>query len=365
MQTILVVVVSVLLTALLVLLLGKKNESGATTAVEGGASGDVATETDQQIAARLMEDSRALGQRLQLKDTALKEALSSKEGAEQARDGITDQMLALKAQVSNLSQEASANTGAVAQVKLLQVEVENGKKLNHSYLLELQKLRSADTSRLLKAENTRLMNEVALLRSDAEQALKNLAAAKQNITDGFGDKAQLTAYKEEYNSAKKEVARLKNELNRFRLFVEKASDLSPNAAAFVEALKVIKSSGGDALEAAYGGLETQANAKKLNVVRFNEGVSTVGKVQEGLLAKSIASSGEKSFILVVGYASNTGNKATNFALSSKRATAVATIVQKLKAEGQTVKALFLGQTDRFSKSEASQNQLCEIWELKR
>ena len=358
MQTILVVVVSVLLTALLVLLLGKKNESGATTAVEG-ASGDVATETDQQIAARLMEDSRALGQRLQLKDTALKEALSSKEGAEQARNGITDQMLALKAQVSNLSQEASANTGAVAQVKLLQAEVENGKKLNHSYLLELQKLR------LLKAENTRLMNEVALLRSDAEQALKNLAAAKQNVTDGFGDKAQLTAYKEEYNSAKKEVARLKNELNRFRLFVEKASDLSPNAAAFVEALKVIKASGGDALEAAYGGLETQANAKKLNVVRFNEGVSTVGKVQEGLLAKSIASSGEKSFILVVGYASNTGNKATNFALSSKRATAVATIVQKLKAEGQTVKALFLGQTDRFSKSEASQNQLCEIWELKR
>ena len=91
---------------------------------------------------------------------------------------------------------------------------------------------------------------------------------------------------------------------------------------------------------------------------------TISNLQEGLLAKSLGNTGAKSFFLVVGYASTTGDAASNYGLSAKRATVTAGVIQKLKAEGQAVKAVYIGQTDRFSKTKPADNQVCEVWEIK-
>ena len=71
------------------------------------------------------------------------------------------------------------------------------------------------------------------------------------------------------------------------------------------------------------------------------------------------------YFLVVGYASKTGDAASNQKLSARRATAVASIVNQLKKSGQEVRAVYLGQTDRFSRSVNAENQLCEVWRIRK
>ncbi len=68
--------------------------------------------------------------------------------------------------------------------------------------------------------------------------------------------------------------------------------------------------------------------------------------------------------LVIGYASETGDAANNERLSSDRATSVAQFFADMKDEEQSVQAVYLGQTDRFSSSVPERNQLCEIWHIR-
>ena len=68
-------------------------------------------------------------------------------------------------------------------------------------------------------------------------------------------------------------------------------------------------------------------------------------------------------LLVIGYASETGNVDGNRTLSSDRATAVAEALTSVKHPGQQVQAVYMGQTDRFSSRTPESNQLCEIWQI--
>jgi len=70
-----------------------------------------------------------------------------------------------------------------------------------------------------------------------------------------------------------------------------------------------------------------------------------------------------SFFLVIGYASKTGSFDLNKELSEARATAVATSAVESAKPGQKVRAVFLGQTDRFSSSDVRDDQICELWEI--
>ena len=70
-------------------------------------------------------------------------------------------------------------------------------------------------------------------------------------------------------------------------------------------------------------------------------------------------------ILVVGYASRTGNPESNQLLSSDRATAVAEYFSGVKRPGQLVQAVYLGQTARFSSARPERNQICEIWQIRK
>ena len=74
---------------------------------------------------------------------------------------------------------------------------------------------------------------------------------------------------------------------------------------------------------------------------------------------------EGDLMLVIGYASETGNVDGNRVLSSDRATAVARMYSDIKRPGQLAQAVYLGQTDRFSSKIPERNQLCEIWRVRK
>ena len=98
-------------------------------------------------------------------------------------------------------------------------------------------------------------------------------------------------------------------------------------------------------------------------MKFAEGSAYVSDLEAGMIEKDLEEAGENSFLLIVGYASTVGDKASNYELSAKRATASAAVSFDVKSEKQDVKAVYLGQTDRFGPDSPTDNQVCEIWEI--
>lgn len=72
---------------------------------------------------------------------------------------------------------------------------------------------------------------------------------------------------------------------------------------------------------------------------------------------------DNALLLVVGYASETGNVDNNRTLSSDRATAVARMLDETKKPGQRVQAVYLCQTDRFGSRFPERNQISEVWQI--
>jgi len=70
-------------------------------------------------------------------------------------------------------------------------------------------------------------------------------------------------------------------------------------------------------------------------------------------------------VLIIGYASETGNVDANRTLSSDRATAGAELFSSVKRPAQKVQAVYLGQTDRFSSRIPERNQIVEIWRIRK
>ena len=117
------------------------------------------------------------------------------------------------------------------------------------------------------------------------------------------------------------------------------------------------------ISAAYNRFATQYRASFLKEVRFPAGSAQLNDADRMSIAEAIGNLPEGSMVLVVGYASTTGNADANRKLSSDRATIVAGNIDISKPGNQPVQAVFLGQTNRFSSRIPERNQVCEIWQL--
>jgi outer membrane protein OmpA-like peptidoglycan-associated protein len=93
------------------------------------------------------------------------------------------------------------------------------------------------------------------------------------------------------------------------------------------------------------------------------GSSEISSSKSATIRAAMAGGKSDSFFLVIGYASKTGSFDLNKELSSARATAVATLAVNTARPGQKVRAVFLGQTDRFSSTNVRDDQICELWEI--
>ena len=159
------------------------------------------------------------------------------------------------------------------------------------------------------------------------------------------------------------LAQLEGQLNQAKLFAANENELLKEALALVRALRKLQGATPQELSAAYSEFGAELGANVLHICKFATGSSEVSAELQSNLANLPNDAPENSLLLVVGYASETGNVDSNRILSSDRATAVAQELDTLKRVGQQVQAVYLGQTKRFGKDSPLENQRVEVWQV--
>jgi outer membrane protein OmpA-like peptidoglycan-associated protein len=284
----------------------------------------VGTDSPEQIASRLTKDAATLANYsdrfrtlLSEKDTIIADKNSTLLTSEEARKALSSQLAKVQTQVDkSLADSANAET--------LRTQLNEAR----SGLAPLQEKLAAYSS-----------------RPTAEE----LALAKARIAEL---EAQLAALK----SAPVTEAPPK-------LFAENASELYPAAQALFRALGELDDKPDLEISAAYNHYATQFNATFLKEVRFSTGSAQLNPADKIGIGDSVTDLPDGAMILVVGYASTTGQADTNRKLSSDRATEVASNINMAKPGKQGVQAVFLGQTKRFSSRIPERNQVCEVWQI--
>ena len=114
---------------------------------------------------------------------------------------------------------------------------------------------------------------------------------------------------------------------------------------------------------AYSQFGSKLGANVLDKIDFPTGVSDIVPELHDKIARFSMDAPDNALLLVVGYASETGNVDGKRTLSSERATAVARILDQVKKPGQRVQAVYLGQTDRFGSKFPERNQISEVWQI--
>lgn len=362
-QTFLIVIISVLLTAVVVLFLKKQSnkDENAQTTESADLSG---VESNKDLLAQIVANANKVTSSLDTRELDLANALEQQKQSDAARKQLTNDIVKYKNEINQLRATAAQAESALTQLKSMQAEIEGVKKLNQTLMAENQNLKADNSSALLSTENTKLKLDKADLKLRIEGLVAELKEAKAKLTQSTDADAELISLRTTNKELQEEIFELRIRLNRSLLFVKEATQLNPRAAALFAALKKMDGQTGVELNAGYIALEATLNVKKIRNVKFAEGSALINELENGQIANDMRGAGDKSFFLVVGYASTTGSSDANFELSAKRATAVASSVLSNKTEGQNVKAVFLGQTQRFSATEAAENQVCEIWEIK-
>lgn len=284
----------------------------------------VGTDSPEQIASRLTKDAATLANYsdrfrtlLSEKDTIIADKNSTLLTSEEARKALSSQLAKIQTQLD----KSLADSTSAEALRLQLNEARNG-------LAPLQEKLAAYSS-----------------RPTAEE----LALAKARIAEL---EAQLAALK---SAPSPEVPP--------KLFAENASELYPAAQALFRALGELDDKADLEISAAYNRFATQFNATFLKEVRFSTGSAQLNPADKLGIGDSVTDLPDGAMILVVGYASTTGQADTNRKLSSDRATEVAANIDMAKPGKQVVQAVFLGQTKRFSSRIPERNQVCEVWQI--
>jgi outer membrane protein OmpA-like peptidoglycan-associated protein len=162
-----------------------------------------------------------------------------------------------------------------------------------------------------------------------------------------------------------ELAEVATELETTEVFVENVEALPQSAKLLFMELSRLETVDPDELQVNYERIGQELRARVIDSVSFTTGSTEIDPPQAASVRAAMAGTSEGSFILVVGYASKTGTFDLNKSLSSGRATGVADLVVPVAKPGQMVRAVFFGQTDRFSSSDVYDDQICEVWEIRR
>lgn len=201
------------------------------------------------------------------------------------------------------------------------------------------------------------------LRSQLDAANKRIISLGDEIrrlSQGSGALAQITAERDELRAR---VAELESRLSQASLFAGTESQLLKDAVQLFRRLRELENKPDSEIATAYSQFGAQLGANVLDKIDFPTGVSDVPPEVAARIASFPAQAPDNAALLVVGYASETGNVDSNRSLSSDRATAVARILDEAKKPGQRVQAVYLGQTDRFGSKFPERNQISEVWQI--
>lgn len=238
----------------------------------------------------------------------------------------------LQRQMNELSSSAAEAVTIRKELEALRVLHENAQR----QIEELRKRPDASTLEELRRQNEDLRSRILAL-GDLQQKNSEL---------------------------EREVQRLRSLLDRSTLFVESADSLPASAQRLFRELERIEDYTPAQLADKYASIKTNLFARPLRSINFATGSSELTSEKIGTIKNDLLQTHPGAFLLVVGYASTVGDADSNRTLSSERATAVASQVNADKKGTQKVMAVFLAETNRFSKEQAALNQICEIWEIR-
>lgn len=196
------------------------------------------------------------------------------------------------------------------------------------------------------------------------KALENRMASMVDAGEANQNEARLAALQEQNDELRRQLQALQTNVDFGKLFVKSYTTLPENAQALYGELNKLEGYSEEKLRREYTRIATELNAENLQQVKFATGSSILNFTDQTKIKAKLDTTDRSDYFLVVGYASKTGDASSNETLSAKRATAVASVVNQLKKQGQDVRAVYLGQTNRFSKSVNADNQLCEIWRIR-
>ncbi len=249
---------------------------------------------------------------------------------------------------------AQANAGA-AEIRLLQSQLAETRALLQ---VSEQKV-DALMAKVASAPDPAAIRQAQERRESAESELRQTQAM---LARDAAENSRLQAL---IHSTATEAAAevVPEEVNA--LFATDRDSLPNPAKQLIAELSKLEAVDPSALDAHYQMLETTAGARAVDTIPFATGSATVDPAKVASIRAAVSSGAENAFFLVVGYAPTTGNFDLNRELSSARATAVATLADAEKKPGQTVRGIFFGPTGRFSASNVYDDQICELWEIRR
>jgi outer membrane protein OmpA-like peptidoglycan-associated protein len=232
--------------------------------------------------------------------------------------------------------------------------------------LQKERLNGADGD-LAKRDLARANDQLDRLAAKLAAAEKDLkAAAGSRSSDDYADLQR--RYEETRRSSdffEKRVKELESELGRLRIFAKSESELFPAAVELFRTLRNLEGKRDSDNMTAYSDIGAKLGARVLKTLDFPTGSATMTEADQAEVPSLVAQGEDGDLILVVGYASTTGNVESNRVLSSDRATAVAQAISEIKRPGQMVQAVYIGQTNRFSSAAPERNQICEVWHIKK
>jgi len=300
------------------------------------------------------------------KELAQKDATMRKLESELAARSQNSQQL--YGQIASLQKQLAQAGNAGAEVNRLQNDLKIAENQAAMLRKQLAEFQSRPTNEQLATLNKLLDTSIAKEKQLQLQVNALMEDAKNSVdrkkyTDAMAELEQL---RPKVNQQRYEIQSLRAQLDRTRLFIESHKDLPAEAAALFERLRTLENTNPQQLAAAYQDIGTSLNARIVLRQEFATGSSQIPFDREALIRQALSVKKDAgTFFLVVGYASKTGDAKGNRELSAKRATTVASVVNTLKENGQQVKAVYLGQTNRFSTEDNGANQICEVWEIKK
>lgn len=344
---------------------------------ESGGDGKSSVLTEKEKLQRLIDaerggtahDMRATSAALEGRISSILENASAiqsefeimKTGYLDAQDKLNQAGNELQGNMSTISRLGSENTALKGQIRQLQ-DLAREAQIYQSQAQQYATMNAEKDALIATLQNRpsgENMNQMQKMLNDEQATKEKLLQKSQELEQ------QVAALLTQNEELRKQLQTLQTSVDYGKLFVKSYKSLPENAQALYNELKSLEGAKTADLPEAYTRMASELNAVNLQRVRFATGSSILNFTDQKTIKNKLDTTEASDYFLVVGYASVTGDAASNETLSANRATAVASVVHQLKKDGQDVRAVYLGQTDRFSKDEHAANQLCEVWRIRK
>lgn len=261
------------------------------------------------------------------------------------------------------------------EVSARNAEILRSEQIRQSLASECKRLQDDLQRALVSGSDSDLLRrDLADAKAQRDAIAAELADAKEKMrtmTTGASadDYADLKRRYDEAVRAKDFFEAQSNEfkdaLSKAKLFASSENELLPAAVELFRSLRALENRPHSDIASEYSSLGVKLGANVLQNFTFPTGSSTLAAEDQDKIRNLVADIPDGDLLLVIGYASETGNVDNNRTLSQARATAVAELYSSVKHPTQLVQAVYLGQTDRFSNHTPERNQLVEIWRIRK